>query len=326
MSDLKAKILGEVAGELSAIETALKENLNPWAELAGEVAGHLLFSGGKRLRPLLMILAARACGSDRSDLARYSVLFEYLHAATLIHDDLVDEAVMRRGKPAAHAVYGAPEAVLTGDFILARCLTLTAETRNFAIIDEICGITEAMSQGEIQQLYNKGRMDLTEAEYLEVIERKTAVLLKGACVTGALLAGQPEEGVDAMGRYGWHIGMAFQMADDLLDYTADLSVLGKEPGADLREGKLTLPVIHALSKASDEEKLRMEVIMTDLHFTEDAFSELVAMLEKLNGIGYTQGCAADHVAKAKAALGGLPESREKELLLLVGDYSLGRKS
>jgi len=288
MSDLKAKILGDVADELAAIETALRENLNPWAELAGEVAGHLLFSGGKRLRPLLMILAARACGTDRQDLVRYAVLFEYLHAATLIHDDLVDEAVMRRGKPAAHGVYGAPEAVLAGDFILARCLTITAETRNFAIIDEICGITEAMSQGEIQQLYNKGRMDLTEEEYLGVIERKTAVLLKGACVTGAHLSGQSEGMVEAMGQYGWHIGMAFQMADDLLDYTADLAALGKEPGADLREGKLTLPVIYALSKAGPEEKARMEAMMSNPDFTADAFAELVATLVRLDGIGYTE--------------------------------------
>ena len=326
MSGLKAKILGDVAGELAAIETALKENLNPWSELAGEVAGHLLFSGGKRLRPLLMILAARACGSDRKDLARYAVLFEYLHAATLIHDDLVDEAVMRRGKPAAHGVYGAPEAVLAGDFILARCLSITAETRNFAIIDEICGITEAMSQGEIQQLYNKGRMDLTEEEYLGVIERKTAVLLKGACVTGAHLSGPSEGMVAAMGQYGWHIGMAFQMADDLLDYTADLAALGKEPGADLREGKLTLPVIYALSKAAPEEKARMKTMMSDPDFTADAFAELVAILVRLDGIGYTERCARDHVAKAKEALASFPESHEKELLLLVGDYSLERKS
>lgn len=326
MSDLKARILGEVKGELTAIEAALRENLQPWAALAGEVAGHLLFSGGKRLRPLLMILAARACGSERQDLARYSVLFEYLHAATLIHDDLVDEAVMRRGKPAAHEVYGAPEAVLTGDFILARCLTLTAETRNFAIIDEVCGITEAMSQGEIQQLYNKGRMDLTEAEYLDVIERKTAVLLKGACVTGARLADRPDGVVEALGRYGWHIGMAFQMADDLLDYTADLAILGKEPGADLREGKLTLPVIHALSKAVDGERARMEAIMTDADLTGGAFAELVAMLERLGGIDYTERCARDHVAQAKDALTILPDSREKELLLLVADYSLERQS
>jgi len=326
MSDLKAKILGEVAGELVAIEAALKENLNPWAALAGEVAGHLLFSGGKRLRPLLMILAARACGSDRQDLARYSVLFEYLHAATLIHDDLVDEAVMRRGKPAAHGVYGAPEAVLTGDFILARCLSITAETRNFAIIDEICGITEAMSQGEIQQLCNKGRMDLTEAEYLDVIERKTAVLLKGACVTGAHLAGEREAVVDALGRFGWHIGMAFQMADDLLDYTADLASLGKEPGADLREGKLTLPVIYALTHASHGQGERMEAIMANPEFTVEDFSELVSLMTELDGIGYTERCARDHVERAKDALAQLPDSREKELLLLVGDYSLGRKS
>ena len=326
MSDVKTKILSEVAPELGAIEDALKENLSPWSELAGEVAGHLLFSGGKRLRPLLMILAARACGSQREDLTRYSVLFEYLHAATLIHDDLVDEAVTRRGKPVAHSVFGAPEAVLTGDFILARCLSLTAQTRNFAIIDEICGITEAMSQGEIQQLYNKGRMDLSEKEYLDVIERKTAVLLKGACVTGAHLAEQSDEVVDAFGRFGWHLGMAFQMADDLLDYTADLASLGKEPGADLREGKLTLPVIHALEKASASEKAEMEKVMADPEFTAEAFEGLTAMLTKLGGIEYTHTCATNHVAQAKEALSILPESREKEILLLVADYSLQRKS
>ena len=326
MSDLKAKILSEVADELSAIERELVENLAPWSDLAGEVAGHLLFSGGKRLRPLLMILAARACGSEREDLSRYAVLFEYLHAATLIHDDLVDEAVTRRGKPVAHHVYGAPEAVLTGDFILARCLSLTAQTRNFAIIDEICGITEAMSQGEIQQLHNKGRLDLSEAEYLDVIERKTAVLLKGACVTGALLADQSPEGVEAFGRFGWHLGMAFQMADDLLDYTADLEALGKEPGADLREGKLTLPVIHALAKASPEERAMMEKVMADPGFTSGAFCALVEKLKTLGGIDYTRASAEAHVACAKEALKVLPQSREKELLLLVADYSLERKS
>ncbi len=188
MSDLKDKIKALVAKDLAEIETALVDNLNPHHELVEKIAGHLLYSGGKRLRPLLMVLSARLCNYKGNDDKKFSVLFEYLHAATLLHDDLVDEASVRRGKEVAHLVFGNSETVLTGDFLLARSLSLAAATKKPDLISIIAKITEDMSQGEIQQLYNKGRLDLSEAEYTDVIERKTAVLIRGACHSGALIA------------------------------------------------------------------------------------------------------------------------------------------
>nr|WP_306304165.1 polyprenyl synthetase family protein [Desulfosarcina cetonica] len=185
MSDLKAKILTAVRDDLEAIEIALADNLNPHFDLVSQVAGHILFAGGKRLRPLLMVLCARLCGHSGNHTARFATIFEYLHAATLLHDDLVDDADMRRGRPVAHLVWDNPTAVLTGDFLLARGLSTAADTGLCEVIHVIAGITENMSQGEIRQMARKGDLSLSEAEYLEVIRCKTAVLFEGACRTGA---------------------------------------------------------------------------------------------------------------------------------------------
>ncbi len=179
MSDLKTRILGLVADDLQAIEEALVANLNPHLDLVREVAGHILFSGGKRLRPLLLLLVTRMCGYRGDYDTTFSISFEYLHAATLLHDDLIDEAELRRGRPVAHSIYGNATTVLVGDFLLARALSLAAETGKIEIIKVVAGITENMSQGEIHQLSRKGDVALTEAEYREVIWRKTAVLFEG---------------------------------------------------------------------------------------------------------------------------------------------------
>ena len=189
MNDLKAKILAAVSDDLKVIEQALKDNLNPHFNLVSQVAGHILFAGGKRLRPLLTVLCARLCGHDDVQTARYSTIFEYLHAATLLHDDLVDDAEIRRGRRVANLVWDSPTAVLTGDFLLARGLSIAADTGLSEVIRTIAMITENMSQGEIRQLERKGDITLTEEEYLEVIRCKTAVLFEGACRTGALVAG-----------------------------------------------------------------------------------------------------------------------------------------
>ncbi|MEA1968253.1 MAG: polyprenyl synthetase family protein, partial [Thermodesulfobacteriota bacterium] len=264
---LKDKILAKVEKDLADIETALSENLNPRLTLVSDIAGHLLFSGGKRLRPLLMVLSSRICGYKDGFEITFSTIFEYLHAATLLHDDVVDQADMRRGKTAAHTVWGIPEVVLTGDFLLARSLSIASMTRLPAIIEIVAGITEDMSQGEIDQLDKKGRLDLSENEYMEVIQQKTAVLIKGACKSGAVIAHADIDNENALSQYGYHLGIAFQMADDLLDYTADFTTLGKKPGADIREGKLTLPLIFALSKANEKDRQYMEKIIQDAHLT-----------------------------------------------------------
>jgi octaprenyl-diphosphate synthase len=234
-----------------------------------------------------MILCARLCGYPKPDAARFSTIFEYLHAATLLHDDVVDGAALRRGKEVANRKWDTPTTVLTGDFLLARGLSIASETGLCEVIETIAEITENMSQGEIRQLEKKGDIHLSENDYLEVIRCKTGVLFQGACRTGALIAGVGEDKVQRLTDYGCHLGLAFQMADDLLDYTQDASSLGKHAGADLREGKLTLPLIHALSRAGNEDRKRMTNLIQNPDFTLDEFDYLVYMLKSYGGIAYT---------------------------------------
>ena len=315
-----------VKGDLQKIETALARNLNPNLEIVSEAAGHILFSGGKRLRPLLMVLSARICGYNGDYATTFSTIFEYLHTATLLHDDLVDGATLRRGKPVAHTIWGNSTAVLVGDFLLARALSIAAETGIPKVIKIIAEITENMSQGEIHQLMRKGHVGLTQEEYMEIIRRKTAVLFQGACRISALISDAPEEMESAISDYGFNLGLAFQMADDLLDYTSDASVLGKPVGADLKEGKLTLPVIHSLTNATIDDRKLMEGIIADTNFSEDEFNRLKELLKKYEGISYTKKLAAKRVETAKKALSIFEPSTTKNILLDVADYTLSRKS
>ena len=322
---LKQKIIERTALDLEKVEIALEHHLNPNLELVKEIASHLLFSGGKRLRPLLMIHSARLCGYNNGFEIEFSILFEYLHAATLLHDDVVDEATIRRGRKAAHTKWSASKVVLTGDFLLARALDIAAKTKEPDIISVIAKITREMSQGEIDQLAKKRKLDLLEEEYLKIIERKTAVLIQGACKSGAILAKAQKEEEDALNQYGFHLGMAFQMADDLLDYTASAEELGKNPGADMREGKLTLPLIHSLANASFEDKEWMKGVIAATEFNSDQFEKLKEKLVVYKGIEYTRKKAQDHVKKAKLSLNDFQDCQSKELLCLIADYSIERK-
>jgi octaprenyl-diphosphate synthase len=325
MNDLKHKILARVKNDLADIEVALEQNLNPYLDLVSQIAGHILFSGGKRLRPLLMVLSARICNYDGDYDKVFSTIFEYLHAATLLHDDLVDEATLRRGKPVANSIWGNPAAVLVGDFLLARSLAIAAETKLPEVIKVVSNITENMSQGEIHQLMRKGHLDLTEAEYMEIIERKTAVLFQGTCCSGALIAGVPPKKKKALSDYGYNLGIAFQMVDDLLDYSRDSAVLGKEVGADLKEGKLTLPVIRSLISAGLEDRTLMENIIKNKNFSINSFEILIKMIDKCGGRTYTQHLATEYVQRAKEALAVFKNSETKETLLMIADYTLSRK-
>ncbi len=326
MTDLKQKILAAVGDDLKAIEKALAENLNPYFDLVSQVAGHILFAGGKRLRPLLMVQCARLCGYSGNHTARFSAIFEYLHAATLLHDDLIDGADMRRGRQVANQLWDNPTAVLTGDFLLARGLSIAADTGLCEVIQTIARITENMSQGEIRQLEKKGDISLSENDYLDVIRCKTAVLFEGACRTGALVAGATTATVQALNDYGYHLGLAFQMADDLLDYTQDISSLGKHAGADLREGKMTLPLIHALSRAPETDRQCMVAILENRNFTETEFATLVEMLKRHGGIAYTEAQATAHIQKAKTALLPFEDSPTREILMDIADYARVRKT
>jgi octaprenyl-diphosphate synthase len=325
MNDLKRKILTAVEDDLNDIEKALSDNLNPYLDLVSDVAGHILFSGGKRLRPLLMVLSARLCGYTGDYEKTFSTALEYLHTATLLHDDLVDEATLRRGKAVAHANWGNSITVLVGDYLLARALSISAGTGKLRVIQILAELTENMSQGEVHQLMRKGDVKLREDEYLEVIRRKTAMLFEAACRVSAILAEAPPESEKALAEYGYNLGIAFQMADDLFDYTLTTADFGKEVGADLREGKLTLPVIYALKKATTEDREQMIKIIQDQSFSVDDFRFLIDLMDKYGGLTYTQAVATTYIDKAKKALSVFDPSQTRGIMLDIADYALARR-
>ena len=319
------KILSAVESDLEDIEKALSDNLNPYLDLVSDVAGHILFSGGKRLRPLLMVLSARMCSYNGNYEKTFSTALEYLHTATLLHDDLVDGATLRRGKTVAHATWGNSITVLVGDYLLARALSISAGTGRLRVVQVLAELTENMSQGEVHQLMRKGDVKLTEDEYLVVIRRKTAVLFKAACQVSAIIADAPEDKEKALSEYGFNLGIAFQMADDLFDYTLQTSDFGKEVGADLREGKLTLPVIYALKQANSSDRDLMIKIIRNPDFTTDDFKTLLDLLVNYGGIDYTQETAASYIDTAKNALALFEPSPTKETMLDIADYALQRR-
>ena len=326
MNDLKHRILAAVKDDLVDIEKALADNLNPYLDLVSEVAGHILFSGGKRLRPLLMVLSARICGYNGDYEKTFSTALEYLHAATLLHDDLVDEATLRRGKPVAHSKWGNSITVLVGDYLLARALSISAGTGRLRIVQILAGLTENMSEGEVHQLMRKGDIGLTEDEYKDVIRRKTAMLFEAACRVSAIIADATDEQEKALAEYGHNLGIAFQMADDLFDYTLQTAEFGKEVGADLREGKLTLPVIYALQQARSGDRDLMIKIIQDQGFSETDFKILTDLLEKYGGLTYTQNMAASYIDSAKKALAVFDASPTKETMLDIAEYALARSA
>lgn len=324
MKDLKKRILAENQADLDEIEKQLSENLKPYLDLVSEVANHILFAGGKRLRPLLLVLAAKICGYTDKYAKTVASAMEYLHAATLLHDDIIDDAVLRRGKKVAHSVYGNAVTVLVGDFLLARALAICADSGKIKVIHIISNLTENMSTGEVHQLMRKGDVTLTEEEYLEVIRRKTAVLFQAACTVSAVIAEAPPEKEQALSDYGYNLGLAFQMVDDLFDYTMDTAALGKEVGADLKEGKLTLPIIQALKKADSADRDQMVKIIQNEDFTDDEFKSLVTLLHKNDGIDYTLKTANAYVDKAREALSIFETSKYKDSMLDIAEYALAR--
>lgn len=325
MRGLKEEILESVGQDLVEIEGALTQNLKPYLPLVSDVAKYIMFSGGKRIRPLLMVLSARLCGYKGDYDKTLSVVFEYLHVATLLHDDLVDGADVRRGNPVAHLIWGNPATVLVGDFLLARSMSIATQTNSTSIIDVLAHTTAQMSEGEIHQLLHRGDLTVDETGYMEMIRRKTAYLIRAACQVGALLSEAPEEQVQALADYGDHMGLAFQMTDDLLDYTADAEVLGKATGTDLREGKLTLPIIYALNRATSEDRRRLETIIGDTDIAESDFDTVLEMIEKYGGIAYTRGRAQEHIEKARKCLDIFNASKPRTLLEQLADYVLVRE-
>ncbi len=325
-ASLKERIYARIRPDLERIEAQINENLTTSIPLISAVGRYILGSGGKRLRPLLMILAARICGYQGNHDAPLAVVFEYLHAASLLHDDVVDRAEFRRNQPAANTIWGNSGVVLVGDFLYSKSILMTVGYNNLRILEVLTETTTKMSEGEVLQLIHADNLEIDEEEYLEVIVRKTAVLISAACQIGAIFGGGNEAQEKALRDYGRHLGIAFQLVDDALDYTGDVKELGKPVGNDIKEGKATLPLIYALRHGQPADKKRLRKVFSSDEITPLDFSQVHDIVTRSGGIEYTQRLANRHIEQAKEAVGIFPaRTPTLELLLDMADYVIFRR-
>jgi octaprenyl-diphosphate synthase len=325
LPDQSYPLQGEVEDDLSRIEREIEKNLQSSVPLVAYVSRYIIRSGGKRLRPLLMVLAARLTGYEGCDHYALSIVFEYLHAATLLHDDVVDHAELRRGKPAANTIWGNAAVVLIGDFLLATSFSLTVSSGSLKILRVLSDTTTTMAEGEILQLINSDNLEVSEDDYLEVITRKTAILIAASCQIGAILANADPDQEEALRRFGLNLGIAFQLRDDVLDYAGSEDVVGKPVGQDLREGKITLPLIHTLSVCKPEDRQRLIDLIVADHADESRFAQTRALIHQYQGIDYTSRLAFKHVSMAKEALAPFTPSPTREKLNEIADYVVTRR-
>lgn len=317
-----AEIQQLAAPEMDAVNALIRARLSSDVPLINQVAEHLIAAGGKRLRPMLLLLAARALGHHGTEAHQLAAVVEFIHSATLLHDDVVDESDLRRGRSTANAVWGNAASVLVGDFLYSRSFQLMVELERMAVMRILADTTNAIAEGEVLQLLHVHNPDTDEAAYWRVIERKTAVLFAAATRLGAVLAGADEATEMALHRYGLALGYAFQMADDVLDYTSDAATLGKNLGDDLAEGKATLPLIHAMQHAPEATRQRLRQIIED--GKADAFAEVLTAIEATGGVAYTLGKAREQAALAEAELAGLADNQWTRALRGLSRYAVER--
>ena len=313
-----------VKSEFDQVNELIINRLNSEVGLVENIGQYIIDAGGKRLRPLLVLLSANSCGYKGSQHAALAAIIEFIHTATLLHDDVVDTSDLRRGRATANAKFGNAPSVLVGDFLYSRAFQMLVEIDNMSIMKIIADTTNIISEGEVQQLINAGNPDTSEAAYNEVIRKKTAQLFDAAAETGALLAGASPKQQAAMGRYGHHLGMAFQLVDDALDYNGNTKDLGKNIGDDLAEGKPTLPLIYAMKNGTQE-----QTILIRQTIEEGGIEKMDAILEAINTTGaldYTMACAKEHAFQAKNCLKDLPNSSAQKALLELADFAIQRTS
>lgn len=316
------KAFSLVADELARVESIMLEQFQVNSIQAIETVGaHIIKNGGKRLRPLLLLLSGRALGCDHDNLTHLACVIELIHTATLLHDDVIDLSPLRRNQLTAHEIWGNRTSILVGDFMFTRALELTSlyADKNWDITTLLAQALNGITVGEVLQLKHHNNADLSEGIYLEIIERKTAFLFAAACEMAALLA-KRDDRREALRDYGLNLGIAFQLIDDLLDYESDEETLGKSLGDDLQEGKATLPFIHAYNHSQDRESLHKAL-------NEGGKSSLEAILEtmrKEGSIDYTRRMAAAYADRALSALIPLEDSPEKNALIDIAQYTIER--
>jgi octaprenyl-diphosphate synthase len=287
------------------------------------IGKYILDGGGKRLRPLILLLSSELAGYKEDARLMLAGIIESIHTASLLHDDVIDGAEIRRGKSPAHSIWGNQVVILVGDFLYSNALRIAVMQKSQRIMEALSEATTRMTEAEILQLVKTGDPDITEKEYLDIISGKTAALISAACKIGAILGSLPEEKEVALTQFGTKTGIAFQMADDILDYKADESELGKRLGKDLKEGKITLPLINLLKTASDTEKERVRNIIKD-DFKKSGLKQILRLFKKYNSIEFSLKRARNLIAEAKAELSLFSDSPAKEALFTVANYTLLR--
>ncbi|HPE47507.1 MAG TPA: polyprenyl synthetase family protein [Hyphomonas sp.] len=312
-----------VAEDMAAVEDILAARAASPVAVIPDLSGYIVSAGGKRLRPMLTLMAAHAVGKPNHSTHVLAAAVEFIHTATLLHDDVVDESDLRRGKPAAKAIWGEKASILVGDFLFARAFNLLVETRSLAILDRLATASTTIAEGEVRQLAAMSQRDLPTEEYLTIIEAKTGALFEAAAETGALSAGG-DAFADAFATYGKNLGLAFQIIDDVLDYGGTTAVIGKSVGDDFRECKITLPVIIAKRRGSDEDRAFWDRVMNPETQVDTDLAHAVHLIRATGAAEATIQEAEAYAALAKAALRTLPESPYREALEDLADFCVSR--
>lgn len=310
------------ASEAKAVDQLIIDELSSDVILINQMGHYIVGNGGKRLRPMLLLLAAKALGTVTNNHLILAAVIEFIHTATLLHDDVVDESDLRRGKESANVVWGNAATVLVGDYLYSSAFEMMVRTGNMRVMEILSKTTTAIAEGEVLQLLNCNNPETTESKYLEVIARKTAILFSAATRLSAVIVDASPEIEEGLAQYGQHLGIAFQLIDDVLDYKASPEDLGKNLGDDLAEGKPTLPLIYAIQHGSAEEaKTIVEAIQNG---NREAFNEVYTIVQNTQAIAYTEQRADEEAEKAINALNVLPESEYKAALILLAKFSVQR--
>jgi len=310
--------------DMAAVDRLISKSLDSDVALVSQVSEYIVMSGGKRLRPLIVLLAARAFGYEGEQHVRAAAIIEFIHTATLLHDDVVDSSERRRGKDSANTVFGNQASVLVGDFLYSRAFQMMVDIDSMRVMQILADATNTIAAGEVMQLMNVHDPDTSEDDYLKVIYRKTARLFEAGAQIAAVLAGRSEAEETAMIRYGQQLGTAFQLVDDALDFDASAEELGKNIGDDLAEGKATLPLIHAMKNGSAEDKdlIRKAILDGGL----DQLEKITAIIESTGALQYTAARAQEAADQAITALSDVPDSDYKQALIAIADFAVQRRS
>jgi octaprenyl-diphosphate synthase len=309
--------------DLRSIERELAHDSVSSVRAITEIADYLREAGGKRIRPALLLLVARGLGHRERSAVRLGAVVEMVHTATLVHDDIIDAADVRRGRPSANTTWGNSKCVLAGDWLYMQAFRIALEERNFKVLDLLIGLTQQMVEGELLQTETLGRM-VSEPEYYELIFRKTACLFSVSVRLGAVLADASESLEAQLGEYGRNLGIAFQIVDDVLDLTATEATLGKPVASDLREGKATLAVVHAYQHGSAEERSAIDQVIEDGSFARVSHAEVLRILHRHGSVNYAMEAAFSYADVARSMLGELPDSDERRALLWMPDFVVAR--